>query len=152
MTLRISEVARAAGVNRETMRYYERRGLIDQPQRSLGGHRLYDDGVVRTVRVIKAAQRLGFSLDEVAELRAAGRRNERRSNSQEDAVWPARARAKLADIESRIAGLAAVRDQLRAASDAGCEDVDECVATDECPLGQALAHTPPCPGPRPTDR
>lgn len=47
MSLRINEVAQAAGVNRETLRYYERRDLIEQPDRSPGGHRLYDERAVR---------------------------------------------------------------------------------------------------------
>ena len=50
MSLRINDVAQAAGVNKETLRYYERRGLIDQPDRSPGGHRLYDERAVQTLR------------------------------------------------------------------------------------------------------
>ena len=65
MSLRAGEVAQAAGVNRQTLRYYERRGLLAEPDRSPGGHRLYDDQAVTTLRVIKAAQRLGFTLDEI---------------------------------------------------------------------------------------
>lgn len=75
MNLRAGEVAAAAGVNRETPRYYERRGLVPAPDRSPGGHRLYDEQAVVTLRVIKAAQRLGFTLDEVADLIEAGRRH-----------------------------------------------------------------------------
>ena len=71
--LRAGQVAHAVGVNIETLRYYERRGIIPKPDRSLGGHRLYDEDTVTILRVIKAAQRLGFSLDEVAELLEAGR-------------------------------------------------------------------------------
>jgi DNA-binding transcriptional MerR regulator len=63
MSLRITDVAHAAGVNKETLRYYERRGLLEAPERSPGGHRLYDDRAVQTVRIIKAAQRLGFTLE-----------------------------------------------------------------------------------------
>ncbi len=64
--LRSSQVADAAGVNRQTLRYYERRGLLPEPARTLGGHRLYPPEAVTTLKVIKAAQRLGFTLDEVA--------------------------------------------------------------------------------------
>ena len=64
--LRAGQVAEAVGVNVETLRYYERRGIIAEPGRSLGGHRLYPEETVTTLRVIKAAQRLGFTLDEVA--------------------------------------------------------------------------------------
>jgi DNA-binding transcriptional MerR regulator len=71
--LRSGQVANAVGVNVETLRYYERRGIIAEPDRSLGGHRLYPEETVTTLRVIKAAQSLGFTLDEVAELLEAGR-------------------------------------------------------------------------------
>ena len=71
--LRAGQVADAVGINIETLRYYERRGIIPAPDRSPGGHRVYDDDTVTILRVIKAAQRLGFSLDEVAELLEAGR-------------------------------------------------------------------------------
>ncbi|MGK8503216.1 MerR family transcriptional regulator [Nocardia asiatica] len=69
--MRTGEPATAARVNTQTLRYYERRGLLAEPQRSLGGHRLYREQAVTVLRVIKAAQRLGFSLQEVAELLTA---------------------------------------------------------------------------------
>jgi DNA-binding transcriptional MerR regulator len=75
--LRTSQVAAAAGVNTQTLRYYERRGLLAEPDRSSGGHRLYPPEAVTVLRVIKAAQRLGFSLDEVADLFEAGRHRHR---------------------------------------------------------------------------
>lgn len=59
--LRTGELAEAAGVNTQTLRYYERRGLLAEPRRSLGGHRLYPEQAVTVLRVIKAAQRLGFT-------------------------------------------------------------------------------------------
>jgi DNA-binding transcriptional MerR regulator len=55
------------------VRYYERRGLLAKPERSLGGHRLYPAETVTVLKVIKAAQRLGFTLEEVADLLEAGR-------------------------------------------------------------------------------
>lgn len=128
MSLRISEVARAAGVNRETLRYYERRGLLEQPERSPGGHRLYDERAVQTLRIIKAAQRLGFTLDEVADLIEVGRRGRRDSGLQ------GRAHAKLVEVEARIADLAAIRDNLAAALEAGCDDLHRCATSDCCPL------------------
>lgn len=66
--LRTSQLADAAGVNIQTLRYYERRGLLAEPDRTLGGHRLYPQDAVTVLRVIKAAQRLGFTLEEVADL------------------------------------------------------------------------------------
>ncbi|MFE7580107.1 MerR family transcriptional regulator [Streptomyces gardneri] len=75
--LRSGQVAEAAGVNDQTLRYYERRGLFAEPDRSPGGHRLYGEGAVTVLRVIKAAQRLGSTLEEVAELLKVGRRHGR---------------------------------------------------------------------------
>ena len=70
--MRIGEVAARAGVNVETLRYYERRGLLPEPPRTPTGHRAYDDDTVRFVRAVKEAQGLGFTLAEIEEyLRAA---------------------------------------------------------------------------------
>ncbi|NUW38543.1 MerR family transcriptional regulator [Nonomuraea rhodomycinica] len=66
--LRSGQAARQAGVNPQTLRHYERRGLIAEPARSPGGHRAYPPQTVTLLTVIKAAQRLGFTLDEVADL------------------------------------------------------------------------------------
>lgn len=63
--LTIGKLAQAAGVNVETVRYYQRRGLLDEPSKPLGGHRRYADDAVRRVRFIKRAQLLGFTLEEV---------------------------------------------------------------------------------------
>lgn len=128
MSLRAGEVAQAAGVNRQTLRYYERRGLLPEPDRSPGGHRLYDDQAVTTLRVIKAAQRLGFTLEEVADLIEAGRRRGR------DAGLQVLAAEKLVEIEQRIADLVLIRDNLRAALDAGCDDLHQCADSDCCPI------------------
>lgn len=128
MSLRINDVARAAGVNKETLRYYERRGLLGEPERSPGGHRLYDEQTVQTLRIIKAAQRLGFTLEEVADLLEVGRRRGRHSGLQ------ARAREKLTEVEARIADLETIRSTLVTALDAGCDDVHVCATSDCCPL------------------
>lgn len=129
MALRSGQVAVAAGVNIETLRYYERRGLLRQPQRSPGGHRLYPPETITMMRVIKVAQRLGFTLDEVGDLLAAtglGRRA--------DSGLHARAAAKLAEVDHKLAELTAVRDTLRAALAAGCDDLLACAESHCCPL------------------
>ncbi|GAA1537300.1 MerR family transcriptional regulator [Kribbella lupini] len=100
--LRTGEIAEAAGVNQQTLRYYERRGLLREPERSPGGHRLYPPEAVTVLRVIKAAQRLGFSLGEIAELLEAGRH---RHGAKGDAGLQGRAREKLVEVESKIADL-----------------------------------------------
>ena len=128
MSLRAGEVAEAAGVNRETLRYYERRGLLATPDRTQGGHRLYDGRAIRTLRIIKAAQRLGFTLDEVADLIEAGRGRGR------DASLQVSANRKLAEVEERIADLVAIRDNLTVALDAGCDDLLACASAECCPI------------------
>ncbi|WP_223165413.1 MerR family transcriptional regulator [Lentzea indica] len=93
--LRAGEVADAAGVNRQTLRYYERVGLLAEPDRTLGGHRVYPAETVTVIRVIKAAQRLGFTLDEVAELLDLGAHRHGKSGLQ------ARATTKLTEVEAK---------------------------------------------------
>jgi MerR family transcriptional regulator, mercuric resistance operon regulatory protein len=124
-------VAAAAGVNPQTLRYYERRGLLAEPERSLGGHRLYPAEAVTVLRVIKAAQRLGFTLDEVADLLDAGRH---RHGRRAGAGLRSRARAKLGDVEAKIADLQVMADTLRAAIDAGCDDLVTCAGNTCCPI------------------
>ncbi|MBF6275337.1 MerR family transcriptional regulator [Nocardia sp. 852002-20019_SCH5090214] len=126
--LRTGELAAAAGVNTQTLRYYERRGLLAEPQRTLGGHRLYPEEAVTVLRVIKAAQRLGFTLDEVADLLSGT------SHHRRDAGLRTRARVKLAEVDAELAELGAVRDTLRAALAAGCEDLLTCSETPSCPV------------------
>lgn len=128
--LRTGEVAEAAGVNAQTLRYYHRRGLLREPRRSNGGHRLYPPETVTALRVIKAAQRLGFTLDEVADLVELGGHRHGRSGGG----LRARATAKLAEVEQRIADLRMIRETLIQAVDAGCDDLVACAASPCCPL------------------
>jgi len=128
--LRSMQVARAAGVNLQTLRYYERRGLVAAPERTIGGHRLYPEKAVTLLRVIKTAQRLGFTLDEVAGLLDAGTHR----HGRKPAGLQARAAAKLAETEQKIANLKVISNTLRAAMDAGCDDLVACAAQRCCPL------------------
>jgi DNA-binding transcriptional MerR regulator len=66
--MRSSQIAAAAGVNVQTLRYYERRGLLPQPVRLESGYRAWGLEAVRAVRFVKRAQRLGFTLDEIETL------------------------------------------------------------------------------------
>lgn len=106
--MRSSQVAAKAGVNVQTHRYYERRGLLREPDRTDSGYRAYGDDAVRTVRFVKGAQQLGFSLEEIdtlLQLAAGG----------PDSCDAARELAtdKLAHLEAKIASLGAMRDSLR---------------------------------------
>lgn len=67
-SLTIGAFAKAAGVNVETIRFYQRKGLLPEPDKPYGSIRRYGEADVTRVRFVKAAQRLGFSLDEIAEL------------------------------------------------------------------------------------
>ena len=129
--MRSSEVAAAAGVNLQTLRYYERRGLLDEPDRSPGGHRMYPPEAVTTLRVIKTAQSLGFTLAEVSDLLDTARHRHRRG---EGAGLQTRTREKLADVEAKIADLTVIAETLRAAIAAGCDDLETCAGNPDCPL------------------
>ena len=118
--MRTGEVAEQAGVNIQTLRYYERRGLLAAPHRSNGGHRLYPPGTVALLNVIKAAQRLGFTLDEVAELLDAGRRRHPAPDLRERAI-------------GKIADLTAIRTTLTEVVDASCDSLTNCTCAD-CPI------------------
>lgn len=127
--MRAGEAAAAAGVHLETLRYYERRGLLAKPDRTLGGHRIYTADAVRSLQVIKAAQRLGFTLTEVAELRQAAQHHHAKGGGLQS-----RAATKLAEVEQKIADLNIIRESLRAALDAGCDDLATCADEPCCPL------------------
>jgi MerR family mercuric resistance operon transcriptional regulator len=66
--LTIGKLAESAGVNVETIRYYQRRGLLSEPKKPLGGYRHYPPDITKRVRFIKRAQALGFTLEEIAGL------------------------------------------------------------------------------------
>lgn len=65
------QLAKAAGVNVETLRFYERRGLLPTPERTPNGHRRYGEGALEQMRLIKRVQSLGFSLPDIEGLLAA---------------------------------------------------------------------------------
>jgi MerR family mercuric resistance operon transcriptional regulator len=130
-SLRSSQVAEAAGVNVQTLRYYERRGLLAEPERSPGGHRLYPADAVTVLRVIKAAQGLGFTLDETADLIEAGHH---RHGRRAEPGLQARAAAKLAEVQAKIADLDVIAATLKAAVEAGCDDLMTCAGQPCCPI------------------
>ena len=128
-TLRAGEVAERVNVNLQTLRYYERRGLLPEPDRSLGGHRLYDDDTVLLLRVIKAAQALGFTLDEIATLFDTGSHAHRRQADLHEL-----AQAKLRQVREKIAALHEIEKTLVDVRDAGCGDLAACALEDDCPI------------------
>jgi Hg(II)-responsive transcriptional regulator len=132
--LQIGEVARRADVNVQTLRYYERRGLLPTPTRRPSGYRQYSEESVRLVRFIKRAQELGFSLRDVAQLIEL-RQNPSRSRAAVRAV----AVRKVADIAHRIRHLTAMQKALEQLVRA-CECAG---ASRECPIIEALNDDPP---------
>ena len=130
--MRIGRLAEAADVSVDTVRYYERRGLLAEPRRTDGGFRDYDEGAVRRLRALRRAQALGFTLDEAAGLLALSR-----ESHADAAAVRQRAVEKIADLDARIAELAKTRDALAALADA-CGGRHTTRA--ECPVLHALAE------------
>jgi DNA-binding transcriptional MerR regulator len=120
--VRSGEVAERAGVNVETLRYYERRGLLPEPARTPRGHRSYDEETVRFVRAIKEAQGLGFTLAEIEEyLRVAAR-----GRAAASAALRVRMAAKIDEIDARLAALRRVREDLARVVGCACDSLDHC--------------------------
>lgn len=107
--MRTSEVAARAGVNTQTLRYYERRGLLAEPPRSAAGYRDYPPSAVAVLRFVKRAQELGFTLAEVAELLVL-------AEGGPEACDSARSLAEvhIAELDLKLADLRRMRESLRA--------------------------------------
>ncbi len=102
---RIGAAAREAGVGVETIRFYERKGLIEQPPKpAFGGFRAYPPETLRRIRFIRQAQELGFSLREIDEILSL-----RADPSADCADVRAQATAKLAEVDRKIAWLKVMR-------------------------------------------
>ncbi len=125
----IGKLARKADVNVETIRYYERRGLIERPGERRGAFRVYPAETASLVRSIKRAQSLGFSLKEIKELMAL--------RLDEEAMCGdvlAQTEKKIAEIDEKLRSLRAVKKQLvRLAS--VCR---ETAPASECPILEAF--------------
>ena len=104
----IGKVAETAGVGVETVRFYERKGLIAQPKRPEHGFRVYSDDAVRRLRFIRQAQALGFSLREIEDLLAL-----RTDPGSDCAEIRERAVTKLDDVEGKIRQLRRIRGALK---------------------------------------
>jgi Cu(I)-responsive transcriptional regulator len=148
----IGQVAREAGIGVETIRYYEREGLLDPPARRPSGYRQYAADVVARLRFIRQAQRLGFTLREIRELLEL-RLDPRAKRAQ----VRLRAKAKLADIDQRIEELRRMKQALTPLIKAcdGIGTLDGCpilAAIDSAgcsaPAGNALSSEKACHGPR----
>src|SRR5215472_13499794 len=127
--LKVGEVARQAGVNLQTVHYYERRGLLPEPPRTDSNYRAYPGDAVRRVRFIKRAQDLGFTLREIQELLSW-----RAVPGEHCGDVRARAEAKIVEIDEKVRHLQAMRRALT-------RFIGECLgerAASECPILEAL--------------
>ncbi|BCL77713.1 Cu(I)-responsive transcriptional regulator [Ktedonobacteria bacterium brp13] len=106
-TLSIGQVARRAGIGVETVRFYEREGLLEEPPRRASGYRQYSEEVVKQIRFIKRAQQLGFSLKEIMELLTLRVDGQTSCEQVKE-----RAEAKLAEVERKICELQSMRQAL----------------------------------------
>lgn len=127
--LRTGQVAKQAGVNVETLRYYERAGLIDTPRRTASGYREYPEATVSRMRFIRRAKALGFSLQEIADLLSL-----RISPTASSAEIQARAQAKIAAIEDKIRTLTRIKETLAKIT----MTCDGCAPLSACPILDAL--------------
>ncbi|MBW3542719.1 MAG: MerR family DNA-binding protein [Planctomycetes bacterium] len=127
--LSIGQVAERAGIGVETIRFYERQGLIKEPGRRASGYRQYDEEVVARLRFIRRAKELGFTLKEIGELLSL-----KLDRSTTCVDVKGRAEAKIADIEARIDSLRRMKRALvkvtKACSGRG--------STSDCPILEAL--------------
>lgn len=131
-TMKIGELARRARVNVQTVRYYERRGLLEEPARRASGYREYTATTLERLRFIRRAQELGFTLSEIGELLAL-----RLDPHTTAAQVKARAQEKMAQIECKI-------DDLQRIQQALSHLAGKCRGgsgpTGECPLLDALGR------------
>ncbi|MBA4063071.1 MAG: heavy metal-responsive transcriptional regulator [Isosphaera sp.] len=133
--LRTAEVAEQAGVNVETLRFYERKGILAEPPRRASGYREYPPETVERVRFIKRAQELGFSLKEVQDLLDL-RQTARAKAGRVRKV----AEAKLEEIDHKIRDLEAMKKSL---TDLLCAcDGQKTIAS--CPIIESLSGCPRC--------
>ena len=132
--MKIGELAQRAGVSIDTVRYYERQGLLPAPERMASGYRRYDQGDVARLRFIRRAKALGFTLVEIQELLAlSGRR------ADDMGELKAAANEKLVDVEAKLAELTRIREGLRTLV-ASCPGHG---ALEQCPILNALAEDHP---------
>ena len=125
----IGRLAVAAGVNVETIRFYQRSGLIDEPARPYSGYRTYGDDEVRRIRFIKRAKLLGFTLDEITSLLKL-------ESSRACCDTRDLAAKKLGMVEAKLSDLLAIKTAL-AKMVAQCDNQEGAAG---CPIIQALVE------------
>jgi DNA-binding transcriptional MerR regulator len=135
--LRVAELAEAVGVRPDTIRYYERAGLLPEPGRTLSGYRAYDRAAVDRLRFIRGAQRLGLRLADIRDLLAV----------RDTGVCPCEPaeqllRRRMAEVDEEIARLTALRAEMAAMATA--------LPAADCPPPSPGTWCPPAEGGEPT--
>lgn len=117
---------RRTGVNSGTLRYFERVGILSTPQRTEGGHRVYDEGLVRTLSFVRRARGLGFAPDEVRAILDLGGPGKTCCAQMQDIAERdlEQVRAKMADLRDIERLLAATVDRCSGGSDTDCAVID----------------------------
>jgi len=123
------KLAKEAGVNLETVRFYERKAILPHPPRTASGYRIFPSEAVQRIRFIRRAQQLGFTLKEITELLALS--SNRRKNC---GAVRGRAEQKIAEIERKIAALTAMKEALKEIS-AACTGRARALS---CPMLESL--------------
>ncbi|MBX3562638.1 MAG: helix-turn-helix domain-containing protein [Sphingomonas sp.] len=120
------ELARRTGVNIETIRYFERIGMIAAPSRTAGGHRIYDESHVRTLGFVRRARNLGFAPDEVRTILELGGPGKAHCDEVREiaARHLEQVRAKIADLAEIERLLATTIEQCSGAADPDCPVID----------------------------
>lgn len=136
-SLRTAEVARQAGVNIETLRFYERKGILPEPPRRASGYREYPPETVERVRFIKRAQELGFSLREIQELLDLRQLTRAKAGRVRRVV-----EAKLGEIDHKIRDLEAMKQTLTELISA----CDGSGSISSCPIIESLSGCELCNG------
>ncbi|MGH7480783.1 MAG: MerR family transcriptional regulator [Longimicrobiales bacterium] len=128
--LSIGQVARRADVTPEAIRYYERRGVLQPARRDAAGYRRYGARAIDELRLLKAAQAVGFSLDEITRMLALTREDPIRCRSMCELV-----EGRITELDARIRELTSARERLAGA-------VDACHADDVCAIPEHLRIEP----------
>jgi MerR family mercuric resistance operon transcriptional regulator len=128
-SLTIGKLAGRSGVSAQTIRYYERNGLLPQPARTTTGYRIYSESAVNSLRFIKHAQALGFSLSEIQELLSLRTRPDTTCADIRQRAWQ-----KIVDVDKKIEDLQRIKGAL--ANLAGACPGN--APTRECPIIEAL--------------
>lgn len=128
--MRIGEVVAASGISADTLRYYEKIKLMPKVQRNGAGVRFYSDKDLSRLRFIKRAQKMGFSLEEIAQLLSF-----RESPQQAKPKVRDLAHQKLTEIEEHLTELSTLRDELRLLTNLCSASADGCPILDEMDKG-----------------